>query len=540
LPRGNPKKEEISSLSGEALKNGEALCLAWAGQADRTSRNTLRKPALKHPFASYPVVGHQHSHATSKQAAQNDLSGPEKKDDSLSTRAEKPSTTARPGSRGEIALETRDIRLAWRARLILDGFLITESPEKHPKRWKWRLEWLAYACIQKLAGILPGAWVFRFGELLGHGAWYLMRRRRQIVLRNLRIAFCGEHELPILHLMARQTFIRTAANLLSSSHTAALSGREIGEVLTIENHDLIEKAMSGTAGLVLMPAHMGNWEVLSRMNRVFPQGHAIGAFYRPLNNPLMDARVVAQRETDGTRLFSKRDNLHHVTGFLREGSLVGILADQRVGRQGELVQFFGRLTRASPLPSLMARRSKSELLTMSLITEAPGKWRVRYHPVASPHKTADCMAALELAMRASPLDVFWLQDRWKVYLDPNYTIRDWLGADSVGGEKAHRALVWMADCPPHWRLPAEWTHPDVNYEIVISPGQDAPEGLPAGSTIHRNQSVTDRDALQRLIGEIDLKNALPVDFILTCDAPAVLAKAAHRAAIPLVSLPAPA
>lgn len=339
--------------------------------------------------------------------------------------------------------------------------------------------------------------------------------------------------------MARETIIRTVANLLSSAHTAALSSRQIDKVLTVENQDLIEDAMSGNAGLVLMPAHMGNWEVLSRMNRVFPQGHKIGAFYRPLNNPLMDARVVAQRETDGTRLFSKRDSLHHVTGFLREGSLVGILADQRVGSQGELVRFFGRLTRASPLPSLMARRSKSELLTMSLITESPGKWRVRYHPVASPHKTADCMAALEVAMRASPLDVFWLQERWKVYVNQHCTIRDWLGPDTLGEGKPHRALLWLAGSPPHWQPPAEWKHSDVNYEIVLADSQAPPDWVPAGSIIHRSPVGDDRDALQRLIQEIDLKNALPVDFILTCAASRALQKAAHRAAITLVSLPAP-
>jgi KDO2-lipid IV(A) lauroyltransferase len=285
---------------------------------------------------------------------------------------------------------------------------------------------------------------------------------------------------------------------------------------------------------------MGNWEILSRMNRVFPQGHAIGAFYRPLNNPLMNARVVAQRQTDGTHLFSKRDSLHLVTGFLRDGGLVGILADQRVGRQGELVRFFGRLTRASPLPSLMVRRSKSEVLSISVITESPGKWSVRYHPVKPPLKTADCVAALEVAMRASPLDVFWFQERWKVYVTKRRTIREWLGPETPDQGKPHRALLWLAGAPLSWQLPESWVHGDVIYEVVLAEGQSRPSWLSGNEIVHTVPAVGGLRALQRAIATIDLAAALPVDYILTYAATKPLSRAARREAIPLVSLATPA
>lgn len=417
------------------------------------------------------------------------------------------------------------------------GAVASESLENHPNRWKWRAEWLAYSCMEKVLGSLPGPLVFRIGEILGGIAWHFMPMRRQIVLRNLRIAFHGEYDMPTLRKMARETIRRTGANLFSSAHTARLSARRIDAMLTVENQETVEKSLFGSSGLVLLPPHMGNWEILSRMNRLFPQGHKIGAFYRPLNNLLLNERVLAQRETDGTCLFSKRDSLHHVTGFLREGGLIGILADQRVGTQGELVRFFGRLTRASPLPSLMARRSKSEVLTMSLITDRRGKWKVRYHSVNRPFKTADCMEALERAMKASPVDVFWLQERWKVYISPQYTIRDWLGPDSCGEGKPHRALLWLAGAPGSWRPPEEWTHPDVIYEIVLAPGQEKPSWFSGAEIIHTAPLTADRDSLRKSIAAIDLAAALPVDYILACFAPKALAKAARRMSIPLVSLP---
>lgn len=400
--------------------------------------------------------------------------------------------------------------------------MASECPENHPKLWKWRLEWLAQTGMEKLAGMLPGPFVFRAGEMLGGLAYHFMSSRRQIVLRNLRIAFYREKELPELRLMVRETFRRTGANLFSALHTTKLTAVEVSEIVDLENPELVARAVAGGPGVVLMPSHMGNWEILTRINRKFPPGHKNGAFYRPLNNPLLDTRVLAQREAESCRLFSKRDSFHQATGFLREGGILGILADQRVGMQGELVRFFGRLTRASPLPGLLARRSKTEVLAMSLATVAPGKWRARYHPLDGRISTASCMEAIERAIKTSPLDYFWLQERWKVYVRPTRTIREWLGPDAMGEGTPHRALLWLPGVPDGWTLPEEWTHPDVNYETP-----------PAGPV------PTERDGLTEFLEKIDAGHALPIDYILTCNASKALAKAARRLSIPLVSLPTP-
>lgn len=379
--------------------------------------------------------------------------------------------------------------------------------------------------------------MFRFGEVLGGLAWFVMRQRRQIVLRNLRIAFYGQHSVPELQEMARQTFRRTGANLLSALHVAGLSAEQIDALVTVENPEVVETALTRSPGLVLLPPHMGNWEILSRINTKFPPGHEIGAFYRPLNNPLVNTRVVKQRELDGTRLFSKRDSFHHVSSFLRNGGIVGILADQRVGKQGELVRFFGRLTRASPLPSLIARRSKSQVVAMSLITDSPGKWRVRYHPLDGPIRTATCMEALERAMKASPTDVFWLQERWKVDVRRRRPLRVWLGENPPGEiGTPHRALLWLPGAPANWQLPDEWTHPDAIYEVLLATDQPRPKWLDANAIVHVLPPGNPRKTMGKCLAAIDFDAALPIDFILAPAPPPMLQTVADRQSIPLVSL----
>lgn len=403
------------------------------------------------------------------------------------------------------------------------------------KLLKWRMECLGYSLIEAFACLLPGPWVFRLGEAIAGVVWHFMPKRRKMILRNLRIAFAGEYDLPTLRKMAKASFCRTGGNLISAAYTAKISPEKLSKVIHIENLELIEKPIKEGRGVVLLLSHMGNWELLSRLVHLFPEGAKTGAFYRPLNNEIMDARVLARRQADGTRMFSKRDPFHQVTGFLRDGGVVGILADQRMAMQGELIHFFGRLTRASPLPSLLARRAKAEVLALSLTTERPGKWRAVFLPVESPPTTTHCMAALEAAMKTGPMDVFWLQERWRIRLNSAHMMEHFLGKDAGDGRKPHRALLWLIGVPESWSVPRSWLHPDVVYEVALTSGHPLPSWLPESTRVHHVKSGLNPPAYADAINEIDESAELPLDYILTDQISGELFKFCRQQAIPVFS-----
>jgi KDO2-lipid IV(A) lauroyltransferase len=315
-------------------------------------------------------------------------------------------------------------------------------------------------------------------------------------------------ELAEAEKMARESFIRTVANLLSSSISKRSKPGSVEETLEVENPELLEEFMAEGRGVVLLLAHMGNWELLTRLQSFLPQIKSLGGFYRPLNNPILNERVLKNREADGSRLFSKRDSLHHVSGFLRENGVVGILADQRVGRQGELVEYFGRLTRASPLPSLLARRCRSEVVALSLRTLAPGKWVARFHRVEKPYKSGNCMKAIETAMRESMVDVFWLQERWKTYLSKRISPVQWIRDENARGAKPHRALIWAKAEEKGLPLPASCIHGDIAYQEVVGKNPCELEAIDAGEP-------------------------LPVDYILVFSKNEELRKTAKQLGIPV-------
>ena len=103
--------------------------------------------------------------------------------------------------------------------------------------------------------------------------------------------------------------------------------------------------------------------------------------------------------------------------FIRDQGILAILADQRVGKTGQLTPFFGRVTSFSPLPQIYKKRTKCGLIGLAIITTAPGKWTIKYTFEADKDtdvNTADVASMMERIMRHSPADCFWMQDRWRL------------------------------------------------------------------------------------------------------------------------------
>lgn len=404
------------------------------------------------------------------------------------------------------------------------------SPSKF-KLLKWKLECVAYSVFEMAVGLLPGPWVFRIGEFMGGVAWHLMLRRRQMIVRNLRIAYAGEKEFEEIHELARATMRRAGANLISGMWTARLPPQELPRILELENVDLLKQTLAKNKGIILLLAHMGNWELLSRLTHLLPEGTKTGAFYRPLNNVLLDEQVLARRQADGTRMFSKRDPFHQVADYLRKGALVGVLADQRVGYRGDKVNFFGRCTYSSPLPSLLARRTKCEVLAFALVTVKPGVWKGTFMPVNSPPTTQHCMHGLQAAMKCSAVDVFWLQERWKARAHNHLRALDLLTEAEAQSDKPPRVLIWTLGEAADWRPDEKWLETPVVCEFAVVEATHLPAWIPEGARCHRLAQAMSVAECREALSIIDQAKALPLDLILVGRQFDLVTKAAKREGI---------
>ena len=162
-------------------------------------------------------------------------------------------------------------------------------------RLRWNLEHLAHRAVEAALALLPPAAAFRFGSALGDLAWHLFPSRRRVVLRNLRIAFAGEPLRGGIESTARDVFRRSGANLVFSLRSGTMTEDETNRCVDLGDLSEVHGTLRSGRGVILLIPHMGNWELLTQVTHITPPGVPRGAHYRPLNNPVLDKHVHAQR-----------------------------------------------------------------------------------------------------------------------------------------------------------------------------------------------------------------------------------------------------
>lgn len=192
-----------------------------------------------------------------------------------------------------------------------------------------------------------------------------------------------------------------------------------------EGLDRVVAAIAGGRGAIAVTAHFGNWELLGHVFGIVTGGR--GAFIvRPLKDADLDDIVEERREVTGNRVIRNEDSAHAVVREIREGRLIGILADQnRDRRKGIFVDFFSKqacspdgaariaLSLKVPIfPTYICRDQESKFMHVVRFGEpfAMNFDAPRDAEVARLTRLAN--ASLEDAIRRSPSEWLWFQRRW--------------------------------------------------------------------------------------------------------------------------------
>ena len=258
-------------------------------------------------------------------------------------------------------------------------------------------KWLLYLVARTLMTVLqstPTIIVYRGGRLLGLFLYYILAGRRKIVRKNVAILNAWKEAKGVTNTtdvltfeeQVREVFMRNFTNLLCSFRLSSLSPEKQSRHLRFKGKEHLREASESGKGVVLVMAHTGPWEVLSAMGKFSKRlgfDQSMGAIYRPLNNGYLDDWYRKQREAGGARMFGRRNAVAKAVDFVRAGGCLGILSDQRTTK-GEMVTYFGRQVKLSPLPYLLQRRTDCAMLGLSCETIGPARWRFVFQKISTP------------------------------------------------------------------------------------------------------------------------------------------------------------
>jgi heptosyltransferase II len=331
--------------------------------------------------------------------------------------------------------------------------------------------YLLYRAGLAVVAALPLQLLFVCGQFLGTCAWIFSGKYRRLATRNLEIAFANEKSPRELRQLVRRHFQRLGANLLCSAKLTQMPPEKILERVEVENIEAMAREFRAGVPVVLVLSHLGTWEVFAQLMPKFVGFVRNASVYQGLGNRFIDEHVRRTRSQTGLELFNRHDGFEAVIELLRSGGGVGILADQHAGDHGVWTPFFGRVASSSPLPALLAKRTRAALIAAGVYTSGRARWRMAFTErfdqtgASVAVLTLKINEVIEKQIRRAPEDWFWVHNRWKtpdpnfllahykrgVYLPPGVSARDlkpfrvlvrssnWLG-DAVMSVPAVRAI----------------------------------------------------------------------------------------------------
>src|SRR5438094_3860892 len=287
--------------------------------------------------------------------------------------------------------------------------------------------YLLYRAGSAIASAFPLRFLFFLGQSLGFCSWIILGKYRRLAQRNVAIAFGSEKSPRELRRLVFRHFQRLGANLLCSVKLCTMPAEKILRRVRVENIEAMDREFRAGVPVVLVLSHLATWELFAQLMPKFVGYVRNASVYQRLGNRFIDEHVRRTRSQTGLELFDRKDGFQPVIELLRSGGGVGVLSDQHAGDHGLWTPFFGRLASTSPLPGLLAKRTRAAVIAAAVYTIGPARWRIVFtkrfdQPEASVATlTSRINEIIEQQIRVAPEDWFWVHNRWKTP-QPNFLL----------------------------------------------------------------------------------------------------------------------
>ena len=287
-------------------------------------------------------------------------------------------------------------------------------------RFSRRILYTLLIFTDKFFLLLPYNIAIKFGGICGKIVYMLLGRYRRLTLRHLRIAFKGSITQKQIRKTAQSVFMNLGMGL-AEILTLPKIKKKLDRIIDIEGIEKIDKALSGGRGVIVLSAHFGNWELISMY--FASKGYPSNIVATPIYYEKYNEWVSFLRNSMGVKVVYRTDSPRKLIRLLKEGQLLGIVADQDIDSlDGVFIDFFGKKTYTPSGPVKLAQLVGVPIIPMLIVrhgfrhkiyVEDPilvdnisdSDWVVTY--------TQKWSNVIESYIRKYPEQWVWMHKRWK-------------------------------------------------------------------------------------------------------------------------------
>jgi len=253
--------------------------------------------------------------------------------------------------------------------------------------------------------------------------------RRQVALSNMRLVFGRELSDSEIRHLAKGFYSHLAKTFLENLVLGWLSEDQIRKKIRVEGIHHLMAAAKLERGILLLTGHFGNWE-LAPMGGILHFEEFRGRLHilrRQLVNKTVERILFRRFYQMGLDVIPKKGSLGRVMDALSKNDTVAFIMDQyaKPGKEGILVDFFGREAGTFKSLAMVARSTNSPVLPAASWREPDGKHVFKFFDPISwvsdddPDEeilinTRNYNRKVEEFILEHPEQWLWIHKRWKV------------------------------------------------------------------------------------------------------------------------------
>jgi len=282
--------------------------------------------------------------------------------------------------------------------------------------------WQYYALkmISRMVCLLPYRGVLCLGNHIGKLYYHIAARQRKRALGQ--IQECLGLSVEAAEEIIGSLFRKLGQTFLEVMYIPALTPEKMQDYVTIENRHYLDNVMTEGQGVVLLAAHIGNWEWLGAAMAM--AGFPVASVIKTQPNAQHTRLINEYREMTGIEIFTRgTTEVISAARALKEGRLIGLLADQDAGPNGLFIKFLGKMSSTPTGPTIFAKKFKVPVVPIFIVRKPEGGHRVIMHPPLYYQDTGQTdddiynftvkiTNVIEDTIRQYPDEWVWFQKRW--------------------------------------------------------------------------------------------------------------------------------
>lgn len=287
---------------------------------------------------------------------------------------------------------------------------------------KNRLEYIAFVLFSGFFRLLGLNLSRKFAFILAILFFYFIPIRKEVVLKNLKIAF-PENDLSSTKKLAFKIYKSFALSLVEIMYLPYMQKNKVIQSIECSNSELVLEKYKEGKGVILLSAHYGNWELVAISVGLQIQ-LPISVIVKPLRNPYVSEWMNRARTKFRNEVVPLGISIRKTYQALKEKKLVAMVADQRGPQEGIKVDFFGRQVSVYTGPAALALKTGAPIIYGIPVrqkkyiyktvfveisqNDLPDSEEGKIREISQRHTSY-----LEKIIRENPEQWLWMHNRWK-------------------------------------------------------------------------------------------------------------------------------